>query len=304
MQRLALLISSALCGNALSGDTVEVAPGVHMPLMNLGGIFSEHSDFEFWLKSGGRGIDTAWAYGLAVQNSVGQSLRTSQVPGGEAFIATKVSCCMNVHGYGCAMLGGRSAPEFAQMTAYANLEQLGVDSVDLLLLHMPCDTLEDTVATYKVLEEFKASGKARAIGVSNFDASFLDAFLPKVSVKPAVNQCGFSIAHHSSPHGHNMETLRKCQEEGITYSAYSPLGGLSGGHVLAQPEVLAVAAAHKKSAAQVALRWVVQQGIPAITAGNNDAHLLGDMQVFDFQLSDDEMSRLTAVGAPSKVIFA
>ena len=99
----------------------------------------------------------------------------------------------------------------------ADLQQLGMPMVDLLLLHWTCDTLEETIEAYKAMQPLVASGKARAIGISNFNASMIDALLaaPGVTVKPAVNQCGFSIGGHStSALGRDLETLKKCKETG------------------------------------------------------------------------------------------
>ena len=113
---------------------------------------------------------------------------------------------------------------------------------------------------------------------------------------PVVNQCGFSIAGHSRPDaGRDFETLAECKRRNITYSAYSPLGGLSKIPVLSNPTVKAVAAAHNKSTAQVALRWVTQQEVTAVTASDNVEHLKGDLDIFDFTLTDDEMAELSAL---------
>ena len=127
-----------------------------------------------------------------------------------------------------------------------------------MLLHWPCDTVEATVNTYRSLEKFALEGKAKAIGISNFNATMIDALLAAgLTVKPSVNQCGFSIGgHNKSAYGRDFDTVNKCKEKGITYSAYSPLGGLTSVDVLHDPRVEAVAAKHKKSTAQVALRWV------------------------------------------------
>merc|ERR1719313_1851399 len=115
-------------------------------------------------------------------------------------------------------------------------------------------------------------------------------------VEPAVNQCGFSIGNHnSSIYGRDMQTLAKCREKGITYSAYSPLGGLSGVEVLRNSEVKAIGAAHNKSTAQVALRWVTQQGVVAVTASEDVGHLKTDLEIFDFTLTDVEMKRLSKI---------
>merc|ERR1719161_2613388 len=114
-----------------------------------------------------------------------------------------------------------------------------------------------------------AQKKARAIGVSNFNANYLKKFLSAgIKVKPAVNQCGYSIgAHNSSQLGSDDETRKYCQSQGIAYQAYSPLGGLSHVNVLGDKDVQAIASKHNVSAAQVALRWVAQQGALLVTAG-------------------------------------
>ena len=182
-----------------------------------------------------------------------------------------------------------------------DLGTLGLEYVDLLLLHWPCAELADTVATYKALEPFVLSGRARAIGISNFNSSAINALLPHVSVKPAVNQCGFSISGHdesSSLWGRDDATHAACRQHGIQYSAYSPLGGVTKhgtGHVLSEPTVIAVAKAHNVSAAQVALRWVVQSGVVAVTASDNLGHVASDLQVYSFALSDAEMATLARV---------
>ena len=115
-------------------------------------------------------------------------------------------------------------------------------------------------------------------------------------VPPAVNQCGFSIGGHShSALGRDIATLRKCEELNITYSAYSPLGGLSGVNVLGNPTVLGIGKAHNKTSAQVALRWVTQQGVVAVTASNKSSYDKEDLDIYDFTLSDAEMTALSAI---------
>merc|ERR1711904_611570 len=116
------------------------------------------------------------------------------------------------------------------------------------------------------------------------------ALVKKVTVMPAVNQCGFSIGgHNDAVHGSDLETLKHCQDLGITYSAYSPLGGLSGIDVLKDPDVMAIAAAHNKSTAEIALRWVVQQGVVAVTASDKESHDKVDLDIFSFHLTEAEM---------------
>lgn len=133
--------------------------------------------------------------------------------------------------------------------ATANIEHdfrtLGLPQVDLMLLHWPCETLEETVATYRAMQPLVDAGRARAIGVSNFNATFLEEFLghPGVTVPPSINQCGYSIHGHGgnsggiTPLGRDTATRDACRKHGVTFSAYSPLGGLSGIDVLHDPEV-------------------------------------------------------------------
>ena len=101
---------------------------------------------------------------------------------------------------------------------------LQLDQVDLLLLHWPCDTFEETMAAYRVMEDAVEAGKARAIGVSNFNASMVDRIARAAKVKPAVNQCAFSVAGHTDDTwGRDDATVRMCKKHGITFEAYSPL---------------------------------------------------------------------------------
>ena len=163
--------------------------------------------------------------------------------------------------------------------------------------------MADTVATYQAMEPLVACGRARAIGVSNFNATFLEAFLaePGVTIKPAIDQCGFSIHGHGgndgtvTPLGRDIPTMEACQRNNVTYSAYSPLGGLSHIDIFHNPVVLAVAAARNKSAAQVALRWVVQQDVVAVTASMLSNYDTADLAIFGWSLTASEMAELSRV---------
>ena len=273
---------------------VSIAPGVEMPLLNFG----FQKDHAAAIKLGVRGLDTALTYGDAQQREVGRAVRESSVARSEMFVTSKIPCCPSP-------FTSRLCPAAISANATANvmhdLAMLGLDYVDLMLVHWPCGSFADSVATYRALEPFVMSGQARAIGISNFNASAIEALLPHITVKPAVNQCGFSIAGHdesTSLWGRDDDTQRACVKHGITYSAYSPLGGVAKhgtGHVLHDPTVNAVADAHNRSAAQVALRWVTQKGVVAVTSSNELAHVASDLQTFDFALTSSEMSELAKV---------
>mmetsp|Transcript_37007 Transcript_37007/g.86423 ORF Transcript_37007/g.86423 Transcript_37007/m.86423 type:complete len:283 (-) Transcript_37007:224-1072(-) len=280
-----------------SPSTRTIAAGVAMPYVNLGGVHSHPSNYTLWLEKGGRGLDTALMYGDDVQLSMGDAIKASGIPRDQLFVTSKVPCCPARFTSWCSWYDSEYAELDAYTRATIDLRLLSVDHVDLMLLHWPCDTLEDTVRTYRSLERFQLSGKARAIGISNFNASAIDAlFAAGLKVTPTVNQCGFSIGNHRNPKlGSDYDTLMKCRAKNITYSAYSPLGGLSGIPVLSNPAVQTVAKRHGKSTAQVALRWVTQQGVVAVTASNNSRYDAEDLDILDFSLDDSEMDTLKMI---------
>ena len=184
--------------------SVQIAPGLFQPYVNLGGVTGTHaSNWSDFLSSGGRGIDTALTYGDDVQTKVATSIAESGVPRSEIFLTTKVPCCPNVFGAKNGSPGahcGPATPEFNGSIAKdvaRNLELLGSAAPDLTLLHWPCDTVDQTLAAWRGLEVALQAGKTRAIGVSNFNDTLLAMLLPQMKVKPAVNQCGHSIGHHT-----------------------------------------------------------------------------------------------------------
>jgi len=223
----------------------------------------------------------------------------SGIPRSELFVTTKIECCpckqFNADS-SATICHGRELPAANIRHDY---DVIGLDYVDLMMLHWPCDDLESSVQTYKAMEPLVRSGRARALGISNFNASALASFLPQISIKPAINQCGYSIAGHTeSLWGRDDATKEACEAQNITYSAYSPLGGWAKGgtgHVLSDPTVNAVAAAHNTTAAAVAMRWVTQQGVVAVTSSDKASHIQGDLDSFGLDLTAEEMDSLAAV---------
>lgn len=277
--------------------TVEIAPGVRMPKINLG--LCNHT---FWLANGGRGVDTALVYGDKAQRETGEAVRNSGLPRSELFITTKVPCCpakkwLKAAGglpAMCGVLGHNTSSQIDH-----DIATLGVDYVDLMLLHWPCDTFEETLAAYSAMESMVTAGTAKAIGVSNFNASMVDRIVRAAKIKPAVNQCGFSVAGHTDDTwGRDDATVAMCKKHGITYEAYSPLGGWAKGgtgRVLNDPTVKAIALKHNKTSAQVALRWVAQQDIVVVTSSKKKEHDEEDLEIFKWSLTEDEMARLAAL---------
>lgn len=287
MIHAAMCLLSSVAVAAGLAPTVTIAPGIHMPMMLFG--IANHT---LWIEAGGRGLDTGYVYGDANQREVGQAVLNSGLPRSEFFVITKMPCCPSSFPDPICQQGRRNTTDDLKHS----MSVLGLEYVDLVTLHWPCDNLKDSVAAYRYLEEFHSAGKARALGVSNFNATMLDAFVPKVSVKPVLNQVGFSIAGHSMPRwGRDDATIAKAKELSIMPMAYSPFGQYTQVNVLNHPTVLSIAAAHGKSAAQVALRWILQQNISLVTRSGSYEHAVDDLSAFAFNLTNHEMKELEAI---------
>jgi len=271
-----------------------------MPVVSFG--ICNHSAV---ILAGGRGFDTAFSYGDDDQRDVGNAIRDSGLNRSELFVLSKIPCCPASQFWGVGTPGCSQGHRNPASDLQHDMDILGVDYVDLMLMHWPCDKMADNVAMYKQLEIFKHSGKARAIGVSNFNGGMLDELVKQTSIVPAVNQVGFSIGNHAktSPPatqdrahwGCDDETLAKCRQLGTTLQAFSPLGGHGFFDVMHDKTVVSVAQETNRSSAQVALRWLAQQGIPIVTSANNPEYIKSDIDIFDFDLSQDQMARLSAV---------
>ena len=261
--------------------------GVPMPALGLGVFQSPPEEtavaVETALKVGYRHIDTAAAYGN--ERQVGEGIRRSGLDRGEVFIETKV--WVSDYGYDET----RHAFEKAA-------RKLGVDQLDLLILHQPApDRFDRTVAAYRGLEKLLADGRVRAIGVSNFMRHHLTDLLARTEVVPAVNQ----IELH--PYFSQPDVRTADAEHGILTQAWSPIGGITfypgwgedRRNVLEDPEIGAVAAAHGKTPAQVMLRWQLQEGRSAIPKSTNPGRIAENFDVFDFELTAGELARIDAL---------
>jgi len=297
--KLAVLVTMLLETLATDPAQVEIAPGVIMPMINHGS-----GNQTLWLEMGGRGMDTAYDYGPDNQGSLAMAVRSGLASRSEVFITTKIPCCPSgFFGYATSRCADASVNiNSPEQEIAKGLELEGITEADLLLLHWPCDKMEDSIAVYKTMEKALAKGLTRAIGVSNFNASALDTLMKATTIKPAVTQNSISIGNHfNAKMGSDEETLKYCKEHGITVAAWSPLGGTSdkGTSIFNNTVVSAVAKSHGKSNAQVALRWLVQQGIAPVTAGENAKHLREDLDIFGFNLTQDEMTHLSTIGEES-----
>ncbi|MFY1825594.1 aldo/keto reductase [Myxococcus fulvus] len=258
--------------------------GVQMPALGLGVFQSPPSEtvgaVEAALKTGYRLIDTAAAY--ANEREVGEGLRRSGIARDEVFIETKV--WISDYGYD------------ATLHAFdKSSRKLGVERLDLLLLHQPLPSaFERTLDAYRALEKLLADGRVRAIGVSNFMPKHLDRLLSTASVVPVVNQ----IEVH--PYFQQTALQRVHEKHGIATQAWSPIGGVIayGGHkktALDDSTLLGVARQHGKSAAQVMLRWHLQKGRSAIPKSVKPSRISENFDVFDFELSREQVAAIDAL---------
>jgi diketogulonate reductase-like aldo/keto reductase len=258
--------------------------GVKLPTIGLG-VFQTPPDettsaVEAALNTGYRHVDTAAAYGN--EREVGEGIRRATVPREAVFIETKI--WISDYGYDATLHGfDKSAGK------------LGVDQIDLLILHQALPSRFDlTLDAYRALEKLLADGKARAIGVSNFMPDHLQRLLGETDIIPAVNQ----IELH--PYFQQAELQALHAEHGILTQAWSPIGGITsyregGKSAFEDPTILDIAAAHGKSAAQVMLRWHIQEGRSAIPKSTKPTRIAENFDVFDFELTADQLIAIDAL---------
>lgn len=208
------------------------------------------------------------------EKGVGRAIKESNVPREELFITTKV---WNAdHGY-----------ENTLKAFDASLERLGLDYIDLYLIHWPTPKYDQYVDTYKAMEKIYKDGRAKAIGVCNFDIEHLERLLNECEVVPVVNQ----VERH--PYFQQRELQDFCEKHHIILEAYSPL--MNGKDVLNDSVVKEIAKAHGKTAAQVILRWHLQTGVITIPKSVTPSRIEENFDVFDFELTAEDMEKMTAL---------
>ncbi|WP_276313880.1 MULTISPECIES: aldo/keto reductase [unclassified Streptomyces] len=230
------------------------------------------------LQAGYRSIDTAAIYGN--EEGTGRAVAASGIPREDLFITTKV--WNRDHGYDATLRA------FDQ-----SLARLGLDHVDLYLIHWPTPARDRYVDTYKAFEKLYADGRVRAIGVSNFLPEHLERLIGETSVVPAVNQ----IELH--PHLQQHAAREYHAEQGIATEAYSPLG--SGKGILEIPAIVAIAQKHNRTPAQVVLRWHLQLGNVVIPKSVTPARIAENIDVFDFSLDAEDLAAISALNEDRRV---
>ena len=266
-------------------STLTLNNGVELPALGLG-VFQTPPEetrtaVEAALAAGYRHIDTAAAYGN--ERQVGEAVHNSGLDRSEVFVETKI--WISDYGYDKTLHGFEKSAR-----------KLSVDQIDLLILHQALPSeFESTLEAYRALETLLADGKVRAIGVSNFMVDHLTTLLERSTVVPAVNQ----IEVH--PYFAQREVQDLDAEHGILTQAWSPIGGITfyrdGQHssTLEDPVIGDIAKAHDKTPAQVMLRWHLQQGRSVIPKSTNPARIAENIDVFDFELSTEELAAIDAL---------
>ncbi len=255
-----------------------------MPIYGLG-TYSLHGEtcvnaVKSALASGVRLIDTAHMYGNEAE--IGRAVRESMQELGlkreEIFVTTKIYPGSDM-----------ANPEAA---IQACLDRLDIEYIDLMLLHHPDS---NDVKAYKAMEQFVADGKIRSIGLSNWYVEELTDFLPQVSIKPAL------VQNEIHPYYQENKVIPFIQSQGIVVQGWYPLGGRGHTAELLGNEVIsAIGAAHGKSSAQVILRWNLQKGVAVIPGSSNPAHIKENTELFDFELTAEEMAQINALDRNEK----
>lgn len=230
------------------------------------------------LELGYRHIDTAQMYGN--EEGVGDAIAKSGLDRDELFVTTKLN-------------NNRHDPEIVGPSLDESLEKLGLDQVDLFLIHWPLPTIDiDFVDTWRAMEDLYATGKARAIGVSNFQPAHLRRLVAEGTVVPAVNQ----VEIH--PYFTQDEVRSVNDQHGVATEAWSPL---AHGQVFDDPALAAIATSMGKSVAQIVLRWAIQRGDIVFPKASSRDRLAQNLDIFDFELSDADVASISALDADGRI---
>jgi 2,5-diketo-D-gluconate reductase A len=252
-------------------ETITLNNGIEMPLLGFGTLYLNDElgvrCVADAISLGYRLIDTATVYGN--EESVGGGIQKSGINREELFVTSKV--WVDDSGY-----------EKARKAFQTSLDKLGLDYLDLYLIHRPRG---DVKGSWKAMEELYQEGRIRAIGVSNFEAGHLEEMMSYAKVKPAVNQ----IETHAFFQQEKAKGILK--NYGIQMEAWSPLAQGRNGH-FENKTLAAIGKKHNKNNAQVSLRWHYQRGIVSIPRSSQKAHMMENLNIFDFELDDADMNAI------------
>ncbi len=255
-------------------STVKLNNDVRMPILGLGVYQSPpgrvtRNAVNFALRIGYRHVDTARIYGN--EADVGEAVRESGVPREDLFVTTKL--WNSDQGYDSTL-----------RACEASLKRLGLDYLDLYLVHFPVPDVRKE--SWRAMETLLKKGRCRAIGVSNFTIRHLEELIEESHVIQSVNQVEFH------PFLYQKELLKYCQNRGIQVEAYSPL---ARGERLKHPRIISLATKYSKTPAQLMIRWGIQHGLVVIPKSTREERIRENSQVFDFDISDDDMRSLDSL---------
>ena len=224
------------------------------------------------IEAGYRHIDTAYRYNN--ERGVGQGIRDSGIDRESLFVNTKLD-------------GPFQGDDRAIGGLDESLKRLGLDYVDLLLIHWPLPQRNEYVSTWKTFEKLVAAGKARSIGLSNFKPAHIDRLLAEATIRPTVNQIQLN------PRITRPEQRAYNASQGIVTEAYSPLG--AGNDLLEIPTLAAIGGKYRKSPAQVVLRWHIELGMVVIPRSADPDRIAQNIDIFDFALTSEEIASISAL---------
>lgn len=257
--------------------TVKLNDGRDIPQLGLGTWPLDDASAEHVVATaiglGYRHIDTAVKYGN--EAGVGAGIRAADVARDELFVTTKLD-------------GNYQGADRAIAGLEGSLDRLGLDYVDLLLIHWPLPGRDEFVSTFRTFIGLQERGLAQSIGVSNFKPEHLARVVAETGVVPAVNQVQLN------PFVVRRDIREANDRLGIVTESWSPIGG-EGANVLEEPVVLELASELGRTPAQVVLRWHVQQGLVAIPKSSDPQRLAENLAVFDFELSDEHLARIATL---------
>jgi 2,5-diketo-D-gluconate reductase A len=264
-------------GNNMTVPTIELNDGHTIPQLGFGVFQIPPKDtadaVAVALSAGYRHIDTAEMYGN--EQGVGEAVAASGLDRADIYITTKLN-------------NGFHEPDDARRAFAKTLTDLGTDYVDLFLIHWPLPTLYggDFISTWKTLEEFRADGRARSIGVSNFQVDHLERLAAECDVVPAVNQIELQ------PYFHNADVDAYGRAHGIHTEAWAPI---AQGKVMNEPALIEIGERIGKSPAQVTLRWHIQRGNIVFPKSTTPARIAENFALFDFELAPDDVATIDAL---------
>ena len=262
-----------------SAPSVQLNSGYSLPLVGLG-TYALHGKtctdaVSFAIKSGYRLIDTASLYGN--EREVGEGVRKSGVPREEIFVQTKLFPNQYNH---------------AEKAIDEALEKLDLGYIDMMLLHHPAS---NDVVAYKAIEKAIHDGEVRTAGISCYYIQETDSFLKKVSIKPSL------VQNEVHPYYQDSPVVEHIQKKGIVVQGFFPFGGR--GHtmtMLNDPVLKQIAKDHNKTVAQIILRWDIQKSVAVIPGSSNPNHIKDNIDIFDFELTSEEMKSIATLNKNEK----